>query len=173
MDAEVFPTKRYLLHYDSTFAPVKIEACGSRWGAEIRVLTARLAVWATGCRVSLPKLEVSQVIVECVLPSTTDKHPSHLQALLPILDDWYGGQYSCPKDAPTQTLKSCLNREVDLPSEISVEVTPEMIEAGVLKTVPFESVYDFPEEAVVRIYRAMFMVSPLGRLPQSSRELMP
>lgn len=45
-----------------------------------------------------------------------------------------------------------------------IEVTPEMIEAGVLKLPPLLSEYDDMEDAIVRIFRAMEMVAckPLG-----------
>lgn len=43
-----------------------------------------------------------------------------------------------------------------------IEITPEMIEAGVLAMLPFEDAIDEPREAVERIFRAMVMVSRRG-----------
>jgi hypothetical protein len=41
----------------------------------------------------------------------------------------------------------------------SPEITPEMIEAGVRATVPFEALFDDPREGVTRIYQAMRTVT--------------
>jgi hypothetical protein len=46
---------------------------------------------------------------------------------------------------------------------VGVEVTPEMIEAGVDALVTFNERFESPEEAVERIHRAMFCASPFAR----------
>ncbi len=49
--------------------------------------------------------------------------------------------------------------EVD-PSGDGIEITPEMIEAGVREFCAYDPRFENPREVVVEIWKAMFAVSP-------------
>lgn len=46
--------------------------------------------------------------------------------------------------------------------DTAIEITPEMIEAGVRATVPFEDLFEDPEKGVQKIFNAMATASPRG-----------
>jgi hypothetical protein len=47
-------------------------------------------------------------------------------------------------------------------AQVEIEITPEMIEAGVLAMLPFEDTIEDPRAAVPRIYRAILRASHQG-----------
>jgi hypothetical protein len=48
-----------------------------------------------------------------------------------------------------------------------IEITPEMIEAGVLEFLSFDSRFDSEEDAVTLIYQAMYRQSPCRLLAKA------
>ena len=45
-----------------------------------------------------------------------------------------------------------------------IDITPEMIEAGVDEFCSFDDRYEFPEAAVARVFRAMIRATPKERI---------